>query len=156
MQTGRTPLDKLEQVRTTPRTALQRVQSTLHSGAEQAQTAATLLSTDALDAAAACLTNARHIAVLGSDVSAYLAGYFASYAGLFRPRVESLTLAGGASESQRKLMMLGPDDALLAISLPRYSRQTLELCALAHDRGIPVIAITQRPAFFASAEPGHR
>ena len=155
LHTGQAPLDKLVQVRQQPSSAVQRLQSTLQSGAAQAQAAAGLLDADTPEAVAQLLAQARQIAVLGSDVSAYLAGYFASYAGLFRPGVESLTQSGGASEAQRRLLALGPDDALLAISLPRYSRQTLELCALAHARGIPVLAITDSPGAPIAAHARH-
>ena len=145
LQPGMAPLDKLQQQRDMPSTAHRRLQSTLHNGAAQAQTAAALLDPATTEAMAHHIAKARRIAVLGSDVSAYIAGYFASYASLFRPDVECLPQAGGPSEAQRKLMSLDKDDLLLAISLPRYSSQTLELCALAHARQIPIVVITDRP-----------
>ena len=139
------PLDKLQQQRSTAAPLDQRFQTALHAGAAQLQTAAALLAPATLDAAAQLLTQARHIAVLGSDVSAYLAGYLVSYASLFRNQVDNLSSLGGASEAQRRVLALGKDDVLVALSLPRYSELTVNLCALAHERGVPVIALTDQP-----------
>lgn len=140
------PLDKLQQQRATPTPAAQRLHTALHAGSAQLQAAAALLDPQALQAITQQLVQAQHVAVLGSDVSAYLAGYFVSYASLFRGHVDNISSLGGASEAQRRVLALTPDDVLIAMSLPRYSELTVDLCALAHERGVPVIAITDSPA----------
>ena len=144
-QTTPGPLDKLQAQRSAPTPSQQRLHTALQTGATQLQTAAELLEPGALQAIVELLTGARRIAVLGSDVTAYLAGYFVSYAGLFHPAVEAINGLGGVTEAQRRIMTLTDQDLLLALSLPRYSSLTVELCAQASEAGVPVLALTDSP-----------
>lgn len=91
------------------------------------------------------LLRAPRVAVFGAEVSAYMAGYFVNYLSLFRGDVEALAGLGGATEPYRRLLAYGDQDLLLVLSLPRYSKQTLELGEFAAARGIPVAAITDQP-----------
>lgn len=140
------PVDKLQQQRTQATQPAQRLQAALEDGVEQLRSAAALLQADTLPQVAQLLTQAPCVGVLGSDVSAYLASYFVSYASLFRGGVEAISGLGGAGEAHRRVLALQPGDMLLAISLPRYSTLTVELCALARERGVRVVAITDSPA----------
>ncbi|MBT9456276.1 MAG: MurR/RpiR family transcriptional regulator [Burkholderiaceae bacterium] len=92
------------------------------------------------------LLRAPRVAVFGAEVSAYMAGYFVNYLSLFRGDVEGLAGMGGATEPYRRLLAYDEQDLLLVLSLPRYSKLTLELSEFAAARGIPVAAITDRPA----------
>jgi len=92
------------------------------------------------------LLRAPRVAVFGAEVSAYMAGYFVNYLSLFRGDVEGLAGLGGATEPYRRLLAYDERDLLLVLSLPRYSRLTLELSEFAVARGIPVAAITDQPA----------
>jgi DNA-binding MurR/RpiR family transcriptional regulator len=49
---------------------------------------------------------------------------------------------GGTEEAARRLARCGRGDVLLAISLPRYSKDTVRLADFARGRGAHVIAIT--------------
>nr|WP_316643707.1 MurR/RpiR family transcriptional regulator [uncultured Roseateles sp.] len=92
------------------------------------------------------LLRAPRVAVFGAEVSAYLAGYFVNYLSLFRGDVEGLAGLGGATEPYRRLLAYDDQDLLLLLSLPRYSKQTLEVAEFATARGIPVAAITDQPS----------
>lgn len=140
------PIDKLEQQRAQAAPALARMGTALNEAARQLRTAGTLLDGAQLETIATLLVAAPRIGVLGSDVSAYLAAYFVSYASVFRGGIEAMSALGGASEAQRRVMALGAGDVLLAISLPRYSALTVELAALAREGGATVIALTDSPA----------
>lgn len=140
------PVDKLQQQRSQATQPMQRMQAALLDGAEQVRSAAALLNADTLNTVARLLVQAPRLGVLGSDVSAYLASYFVSYASLFRAGVEAISSLGGASEAQRRLLALQPGDVLLALSLPRYSTLTVDLCALAREREVTVVAITDSPS----------
>lgn len=143
---GATPsVDKLQQQRSQATQPLQRMQSALLDGAERMRSTVALLNADTLHAVAQLLVQAPRLGVLGSDVSAYLASYFVSYASLFRAGVEPIASLGGASEAQRRVLALQPGDVLLALSLPRYSTLTVDLCALARERQLTVVAITDSP-----------
>ncbi len=140
------PVDKLQQQRTQATQPAQRLQAALEDGVEQLRSAAALLHADTPQQVAQLLAQAPRVGVLGSDVSAYLASYFVSYASLFRGGVDAISGLGGAGEAQRRVLALQQGDLLLAISLPRYSTLTVELCALARERGVWVVAITDSPA----------
>lgn len=140
------PVDKLQQQRTQATQPAQRLQAALEDGVEQLRSAAALLHADTPQQVAQLLAHAPRVGVLGSDVSAYLASYFVSYASLFRGGVDAISGLGGAGEAQRRVLALQQGDLLLAISLPRYSTLTVELCALARERGVWVVAITDSPA----------
>lgn len=139
------PVDKLQRERTQPTQPMQRMQAALLDGAAQLRSAAGLLDADALQTVARLLVRAPRLGVLGSDVSAYLASYFVSYASLFRGGVEAISGPGGASEAHRRVLALKPGDMLLALSLPRYSALTVDLCALAREREVAVVALTDSP-----------
>ncbi|MCZ2135534.1 MAG: MurR/RpiR family transcriptional regulator [Burkholderiales bacterium] len=143
---GVPPIEPLLRQRERSATARERVQATLSGGGEHLRAADALLDEATLARVGTRLVGARRIAVLGGDVSAYLAGYFASYASLFRDGVDAISGLGGASEAERRVLALGPEDVLLAVSLPRYSALTVELAALARAREVHVIALTDGPA----------
>lgn len=126
--------DVAEQVRADLRTAAADLQRCAHD-----------LADATLRELAERLRSARRVAVFGADVSAYLAGYFASYLSLFRGDVQNLAQGGTPGEPFRRLLDLGADDLLLLLSLPRYSTLTLELAAFAQKRGVPVAAISDSP-----------
>ena len=52
-------------------------------------------------------------------------------------------------------MVLGPDDALLAFSLPPYSRPTLELLEDAQKRGLVSVVVTDRASAPAAGLATH-
>lgn len=93
-----------------------------------------------LEQAVEHLAKARHRLILGDGVSSIMAKHLAfllSMAGF--PCLE-----GSPLDFAYQTANLGPDDLLLALSLPPYSRETLDAAAFAHRRGIPVIAFTDR------------
>lgn len=92
--------------------------------------------------AAGRLLKATQVMVLGFGTSSYLAGYAAHALMPYLPRVWGLAGEGGTEEAARRLSRCGRGDVLLAVSLPRYSRDTVRLAEFAHGRGAQVIAIT--------------
>ncbi len=144
---GTTPsVEKLQTQRALATEPLGRMQASMLGGAEQVRAAVSLLHAEALQQVSRRLAEAPRIAVLGGDVSAYLASYFASYASLFRAGVDAISGPGGSSEADRRVRALNAGDVLVAIALPRYSALTVDLCALARERQVTVIAVTDSPA----------
>lgn len=95
---------------------------------------------------AQAVLNGRRVALFADDVSAYLAGYAYGVLSYFRAGVDLLALGGGSHEVFRRLDGYGPEDVLWLLSLPRYSRITVELAAAARARGVQVLALTDGPA----------
>ncbi len=99
-----------------------------------------------IQAAAGRLLKARQVLALGLGASSYLAGYAAHELMPYLPRVWTLAGEGGTEEAARRISRCGRGDVLLAVSLPRYSKDTVRLAQFARERGAYVIAITDAPA----------
>jgi DNA-binding MurR/RpiR family transcriptional regulator len=110
--------------------------------AEALQRAATMPQ---IQHAAGRLLKARQVLALGLGTSAYLAGYAAHALMPYLPHVWALAGEGGTEEAARRLSRCGRGDVLLAVSLPRYSKDTVRLAQFVHERGGIVIAITDAP-----------
>lgn len=75
--------------------------------------------------------SSHHVAAFGADV---LQPYL--------QQVVEVTSAGGSEQAVRRMTGLTEQDVLIAISLPRYSREAVALTAHARQRGALTIAIT--------------
>jgi DNA-binding MurR/RpiR family transcriptional regulator len=128
------------------------------------QTTLADLTAEGLGGAVDLMRGAKRIYTVGFGASAYLAGFAASHYGPFCNDVRFVGGWGGPEESVRHLLKLSSDDLLIAITFPRYSRDTVDLAKLARDRGAAVLALTDMPtaplvplatrSLFASAERG--
>ena len=91
----------------------------------------------AVDRISSCHT----IYIIGARSSASLAQFLSHYFNLIFPRVK-LVHASTRSELFEQILRIDEKDVLIAISFPRYSRQTIEAIRYAHSRGAGVVAIT--------------
>ena len=92
------------------------------------------------------LIKARKIFVLGFGNSAYLAGLAAATLMPFCADATAISMEGGNENAAYRLAAITDQDVLLAIALPRYSLDTLQLARFAKERGATVLAITDSPA----------
>ncbi|MDH4554134.1 MurR/RpiR family transcriptional regulator [Pseudomonas sp. BN417] len=92
------------------------------------------------------LINARKIFVLGFGNSAYMAGLAAATLMPFCADATAISMEGGNENAAYRLAAITRQDVLLAIALPRYSLDTLQLARFAKERGAKVLAITDSPA----------
>lgn len=104
------------------------------------------LTPGTLAAAVEQIVAARHVYVMGFGLSAHLAGYLTLGLQPFLPTVVNIVEYGGTEVAAGRLMGLQPSDLLIAISMPRYARDAVQLTAYAQDRGASIIAITDSPA----------
>jgi DNA-binding MurR/RpiR family transcriptional regulator len=88
------------------------------------------------------LLKARQVLLLGLGTSSYLAGYAAHALTPYLQRVWAVAGEGGTEEAARRLSRCGRGDVLVAVSLPRYSKDTVRLASFARERGAHVIAVT--------------
>lgn len=84
---------------------------------------------------------ARHIYILGVRSSSFVAGYLNFYMHLLFENV-TLVQSTAAGEIFEQLFRIGPEDVMIAISFPRYSRTTVNTVKFARDRGATIIAVT--------------
>ncbi|WP_095149196.1 MurR/RpiR family transcriptional regulator [Pseudomonas sp. Irchel s3a18] len=118
----------------------------IQSATSNLETAGTNNHPDTFEAVVTCLTQARKIYILGFGNSVYLAGLAASTLMPFCADATAISMEGGNENAAYRLAAITDQDVLLAISLPRYSLDTLKLSRFAHERGATVLAITDSPA----------
>jgi DNA-binding MurR/RpiR family transcriptional regulator len=107
---------------------------------------AAALSASHTEAAAKLLLDASRIFTVGFGTSSYLASYAANLLDPLCADARFVAVEGGTEQTARRLVNLKPGEVLLAITLPRYSRDIVAIVRLAKARGARVLAITDRPS----------
>lgn len=107
-----------------------------------AQIALTVSAKRQVEHAAGRLMKARQVWLLGLGASSYLVGYAGHILTPYLPQVWPVAGEGGTEESARRLTRCANGDVLLAMTLPRYSKDTVRLAQMARDRGAHVIGLT--------------
>lgn len=101
------------------------------------------LSPDILDRAVEALAKAQTIYLIGLRRSFPIASYMAYAFGKLGVRSILVDAVGGLASEQ--LTFATKKDAVLAISFTPYASETISLAQGAHQRGVPVVAITDSP-----------
>lgn len=91
--------------------------------------------------AVSTINSARRIYILGVRSSAALASFLYFY---LNPVFENVVLVdtSSASEMFEQMFRISENDVCVAISFPRYSKQTINALRFINDRGTKIIAIT--------------
>ena len=100
------------------------------------------------------IVKARHIYILGVRSAAAIASFLGFYFTLIFNNV-TIIHTTSSSEVFEQLLHIGPEDVILGISFPRYSRRTVKAMQFAHDRGAESIAITDSEASPLTAMATH-
>ena len=87
------------------------------------------------------INNARKIYILGVRSSAALASFLHFYLNLVFENVVLIDTSSG-SEMFEQMFRINEDDVCVAISFPRYSKQTINALRFISDRGTKIISIT--------------
>lgn len=88
--------------------------------------------------------SARKLYIMGLRSSAPLAQFLGYYLSFFLDNVQVVT--SGVNDVLEQLFHIGPEDVLIGISFPRYSRRTMEGMRYAQGRGAQLVAITDSGA----------
>jgi DNA-binding MurR/RpiR family transcriptional regulator len=140
------PVQKLEAGRRAPSSATDVMRAALTEDTDNLQRTAAGLSDRVADQAVDLLLNANRIYTLGFGVSTYIASHLANGLDPFCPGgVRAASAEGGTEQAARRLLQASDGDVLVAISLPRYSRDTVELAGLSRERGVALLALTDTP-----------
>lgn len=100
---------------------------------------------NAFDDAIDKIVGARDIYILGVRASSSLAGFLAHGLHMVFDNVKFVQTTSG-SEMFEQIMSIQPEDVMIAISFPRYSKRIIHAVNFAHNAGADVIAITDSPA----------
>ncbi len=116
---------------TIARDEIQNIEETLHS-----------LDQATFDSAVQILKEAPHIYTMGLGISAYLSQLAAYF--LNKLSLKAKAFHHGSFSFHEQILSLEKGDALIAISLPPYSIETIQAAEVAKNRGIKVISITDK------------
>lgn len=92
------------------------------------------------------LTQARCVYVMGFGLSSHIAGMLTLGLQPFCPQLVNVVEFGGTEIAAGRLMNLGPEDALIAISFPRYAADAVHLTRFAADRKATIVTLTDSAA----------
>ena len=96
---------------------------------------------DSFAAAVDAIVSARRIYLLGVRSATAIASFMGFYFNLIFPDVVLMQVTA-VSEVFEQMLHIGPEDVIIGISFPRYSRRTVKAMEFARDRQATVIAIT--------------
>ncbi|NDL66301.1 MurR/RpiR family transcriptional regulator [Anaerotalea alkaliphila] len=113
----------------------------LQSDSEKIKHTLEELSEEDFDKAVETILGAKNIYILGVRSCSSLAGFLGFYFNLVFDNVR-LIQTNSPSEMFEHLYRIGPEDVIIGISFPRYSKTTLKAVEFSKSRGAQVIAIT--------------
>jgi DNA-binding MurR/RpiR family transcriptional regulator len=104
------------------------------------------LDTARLNAIAKRILEADTVYTLGFGLSAHLAAMLSLDLQPFCKQAINVVEFGGTEVAAGRLMNIGPNDLLLAISFPRYASDAITLTRYSRDRGARIVALTDSVA----------
>jgi DNA-binding MurR/RpiR family transcriptional regulator len=104
------------------------------------------LDPDSIAGLVAAILAARRIFIIASGASHHVASFIEDGLALYcEADVVFATARGGPERAFRHLNAAGPGDMTIAISVPRYSRTTVQLASHSKEKGATVVALTDGP-----------
>ena len=99
------------------------------------------ISRDAFDSAVSAIVNAKNIYIIGVRSSYTLAGFLNYNFRMIFDNVHLIETTSGG-ELFEQILNIGPQDVMIAISFPRYSKRVINAVAYAERAGAQVISLT--------------
>ena len=99
------------------------------------------VDTKSFEKAVDILLGAKNVYILGARTCFSLAAFLEVYLNILLDNVKAVT-ANSSSDVFEQMYRIGRDDAIVAISYPRYSQRTLSGVQFAFERGARVVAVT--------------
>ena len=141
------PVEALADARAAAGSVFATMSASLGNEAANLEEAIATLDEPTVDRAIAALLKARRIFIIGYGASHHVGAFLEDGLLLYlEADVIFATARGGPERASNQMLSAGPDDLVVAISLPRYSRSTLELAKSPKQRNAMLLAITDRPS----------
>lgn len=140
------PIEKLKELEGQADGAYEIMSRSLEGAVENIEQARNLLNVADCERAVDLILGATRITVVGVGMSAALARLTIDMIGSYCPGTEMLDGTGGAGRMIRRVMLIGPDDLVIGISLPRYTRFTIDVLQHAREQGAKILSFTDGPA----------
>ena len=113
----------------------------LMSDAEKIRRTLEEVDREAFEAAVDAIVAADKIYIIGVRSSSSLAGFLNFNFRMIFDNVKFVQITSG-SEMFEQIMSIGPNDVMIAISFPRYSKRIVNAVEYAHNAGADVISLT--------------
>jgi DNA-binding MurR/RpiR family transcriptional regulator len=120
------------------------LKAVLQSDAEKIRHTLEEVDEKTFDAAVDMILSGRKIYILGVRSSASLASFLGFYFNLIFDNVK-LIHTNSVSEMFEQIYRMGPEDVVIGISFPRYSKRTLKAMEFSRSRQAKIITITDSP-----------
>ncbi len=91
------------------------------------------------------IVTARQVYVFGAGSCKHLAGFLTHYLQMLLGGQVRRIAASSQSEIFEEMLDITPEDAVIGISFPRYSKKAVQTLHYAHSKGAEVIALTDSP-----------
>lgn len=88
------------------------------------------------------IVNARNVYVFGAGSCKHLAGFLTHYLQMLLPGQVRRIAVTSQAEIFEEMLNLSPEDVVIGISFPRYSKKAVQTLHYAHSKGAGVIALT--------------
>jgi DNA-binding MurR/RpiR family transcriptional regulator len=141
------PVEGLAGARAAAGSVFETMTIALRDEAANLDEALTTLDEATVSRAVGLLLGARRIFIVGSGASHHVAAFLEDGLALYlQADVVFAASRGGPERAIRHMLSAGPEDLAIAISMPRYSRTTLDLANFAKKRGAALLALTDAPS----------
>lgn len=141
------PVEGLADARAAAGPVFATMAATLKGEAANLAEAIATLEEETVNRAIAMLLKARRIFIVGSGASHHVGAFLEDGLALYlEADIVFAASRGGPERAIRHLLAAGPEDLVIAISLPRYSRTTVELAKFAKKRDAVLLALTDGPS----------
>ena len=117
------------------------ISTVLHADVEKLRQTGEMLDRGEFRAAVQAILDAERVYILGVRSCAPLAQFLAYYLNYVSPNVHTVTTSG-EGEMFEKIVGIKPQDAVVALSFPRYSSATVKAAQYCRSAGAKVIGIT--------------
>lgn len=144
-QAALAPIEKLRSELAQPTSVAEVFTASLQEDIHNFQATQATLSAAQCERAVDLILSSDRVFTLGFGGSGYLASLLQRGLSTSCDYVESLASAGGASHAARRLSRVSSRDLVIAITFPRYVRDTVLLARAAKKMGSSLIVLTDRP-----------
>jgi DNA-binding MurR/RpiR family transcriptional regulator len=139
------PIEKLRDQKDRPLAAFETMRKCLHGIAANVTRSEHLLGRDACESGVAAILEARRVIIVALGIAAPLARLVGDLLEPYIAALEVLDGRGGPERMIRRVMRVAKGDLLVALTVPRYSRLTLDLLRTGREQGARTIALTDGP-----------
>ncbi|AJE46659.1 RpiR family transcriptional regulator [Celeribacter indicus] len=136
------PVEKLRRKLSEASSTIEVVQASLAEDAANLHGSMANLDPARCEQAVDMISAARRIFILGFDSAAGLALILSHRLQAVGCDVRTVESGAGTISVARHLTSLGPEDLVIAITFPRYLRDTVAMSRFAHQHGIPILVVT--------------